>query len=497
MSVQFNDNSNIYLHQLGLDIAHQIADAGFVKGKCLVFSEQQAGDIKDLPNILNNLFYDIANQKGFHSKLHIIADELQDIVAPFFKAQTELIEKTLLEAERLCLSVFDTAFSSEIEKVDQQFKEAIQKIDRENRTLKDAPAFQKDLTNLSNRMDLLYSLTDYHFLPYKSEIDSKVNLYKEQLVRLKSVQESLHHQNLLDRLKILTENKGQTDPDQVNQLKQDLEEFIYDNFAPRLIGQLDEMIYKLSSDPKGGENWGQLHRYDDLGIFRQALLILMIDKKEPALIKEIGRDNLDRFYQAMHEYAFGPDGVDSIAWSKDMLPALVDTIDQVAKKILPLKEENDNLAYPFVFEYPLNHEPLFKPKNPISFVDEFDDFEAKPLLLPFPTDIEFNPPPIDHPLVDLVASDKPEIKALNQLLEQIAQVNNPLTPDGQSFIKTLIKETLKDDATRGSLYNMIYVIAGNKQSGDDRWGENHCADDLNRLYQAIENVKLSLAFEQD
>ena len=35
---------------------------------------------------------------------------------------------------------------------------------------------------------------------------------------------------------------------------------------------VDDQVYALAPEPKGGENWGQLHRYNDLSRLRGAVI---------------------------------------------------------------------------------------------------------------------------------------------------------------------------------------------------------------------------------
>lgn len=101
---------------------------------------------------------------------------------------------------------------------------------------------------------------------------------------------------------------------------------------------LDHKYYELSPGQKGGREWGKLHRWDNLGILNDALLRTIREIKEKEVFDKVKPDDLEDFYLALHEVAFGPTHTDPVAWAKREFPYLVDLIPVALEKMQEKKK---------------------------------------------------------------------------------------------------------------------------------------------------------------
>jgi hypothetical protein len=117
----------------------------------------------------------------------------------------------------------------------------------------------------------------------------------------------------------------------------------------------------------------------------------------------------------------------------------------------------------------------------LKHVIDFSDFE-RPILT---QDFDY----YSHdPQMQLIISLRDTIDTMQHLaLSESREVD-------KETIKALIKESLDTDLCN-ALYSQIYYIAEDKQANVPNWEEIHCADDLTRLLQALDNLKDSIVYQ--
>jgi hypothetical protein len=470
--------------EIGEFIINLAVNAGSLSQKCSALDNavEINPEKKSLPERLLNIFDAVQLQKKQYEEMIRQINTLQDIVAPVFNKQAEIIARSIDNSEAVSFQIFGKTFHPQGAKLERQFKKVIDTFNAYRKTPSEESLaeIKKEGTILQNNVQNFRSLAQRFIRQYEDPDPQNYETISDRidrLMRLVEFQSPGQLGNLYTRLKSVCESGEPIDAEIKKGLQQDFDEFI-GSFSSEMQNQFDEMIYKLAPHPKEGDLWGKLHRYDDLERFRQVLATIIQNDVEKVLIRN--DQDPEVFYQVLHEQAFGPDHENPIAWAKGELPSTIELVNSVIEKMLAQKyyqdysDEDSDTAYNDLHQVVTQSGP--PSLTNAQLFEILNQWETKSV---FSNTAQIIPP----------------MRMLEQLKEKLQEIaSESLFKVDKKAVKKAIQENLPDDLC-SSLYEHIYYIAEDKQPGDDGWGETHCADDMDRLVLAIHNLQQSIAYQ--
>lgn len=503
--------------QLATQFAQALQRTGVLQEKCNSLKEAADLDIlvenadlnieeNNLPQRVYELFEDILTERRQIEFLTQSLATLEEVVAPIFENQKIFINDSLLHTEQAAFNVRDRVFESKCEEIKSLFESAVEKLNlcRQEPTNENFKAADKEASNLAKRTQYIRALANRCFNPLESEF-RKMDLEKfNQFYDDSKLLQQLISEYAPGTFGILCASLRSACQKEVipAELKEELKaafELCLENqrFPSHLRDAIDGKIYELAPQPKGGKDWGKLHRFDDLNRFKQAFFTVLVEDSKTNLKTQILEGEFPDFFNFLLQEAFGPRNVDPEAWFHSEFPALLPVVDGVAQKFLKNKLKVQE-EYVFPFE-----DQAF---GVTPFEDQETDLRSEG---EDETDSENDAP--EHPQVNdadlkqqtltesfvLAQENNPRIQCIDDLRNKIVELDHAAEEKSSSInkeaVKNLIKENLDEDL-RDSLFGQIYFLAEEKQSSVGNWGEIHCADDLARLYRALDNLKISVAF---
>ena len=298
---------------------------------------------------LANLMIGIAGQMAVLKKIQAETPAL---------SKTELIEKSLRAALRKGYKIFDQIFFAQVKKANKKFDTTVDKLNafRTNPTKATLEETAANLQKLQNRATLLHSLkgrclatlTPFEIQSLK-ELDSKIK-------RLQILIDPTFQKGpapLFTKLAIIC-NQLPISPKETQEIKNLAEETI-SWLETQDQKSLDSWIYKLAPQPKSAHNqWGLLHRYDDLARFRRAFFKTILSPIEKFLQRDENGPQLNdtqmrAFWESLHRLAFGPQVDDPIAWAKSEFPSMSPLIKEALQQVAPdyyVSQKNENNDLP-------------------------------------------------------------------------------------------------------------------------------------------------------
>ena len=216
---------------------------------------------------------------------------------------------------------------------------------------------------------------------------------------------------------------------------------------------IDGQIYALAPKPKGGPNWGKLHRFDDLNRLKQAIANVISQdfdrwlKAESPLKDNAEAQNL--FYRNIHAFSDeAPTDAEPVTWAKQNIAYNLKNIDRALR----------------VVQQELN--------PPAFFEDEEDD-----LLASFHEDGKLSS------VSEVPETVSPEVAALQQIRD-ILQITSMSEGGKKTLVKAGIMKLPAE--VRNPLFGEIWDLAASYRKNEPKWGENHCVDNLTTLEIALD-----------
>ncbi|MBS0651183.1 MAG: hypothetical protein JSR93_08475, partial [Verrucomicrobia bacterium] len=211
--------------------------------------------------------------------------------------------------------------------------------------------------------------------------------------------------------------------------------------------QVNYWVWKLSGE-KAGENYGQVHRYDDLGILKEAILRTMKSLADKIMKEEAAELDQEAVYAKLYEIIGEPEVENPMVWMKE------------------------NACY-YTREL---HEAIYEVKFPRRDFAVFEGFDE------FPPTFDFNPGglPIHFPQSSsfFTLPQKQEFTSIFEELDGAATVEPELRERIEAMIGRLSEKGLAD-----TINYEIWRLGGQKPG--DNWGVVHRYDDPAVLRQAL------------
>jgi hypothetical protein len=496
MAIKFEFTNSV---QLGVQFAQVAQRTGVLKEQCNsletaadLLAENTAVNNEEnrLPNQICDLFDAIFAEKRQIEFLTQSLVTVEEAVAPIFEEQKVFINNSLENIEMSALQLRSRVFGTELDAIKRLFDSAVEKLNkcRQDPTNENSKVAEKEVSNLAPRVYQMRSLTHRCFstlesLVTKSELETYDQFHADtkRLEQLISEYTQETFGNLCARLKSACQKKP-IPTELQEQLKAAFGQILEEKQLPsHLVDAIDGKIYELAPPPKGGKDWGKLHRFDDLNRFKKAFFAVLGEDFKMNLKKQIPEDELPEFYNFLLQLTFGPRDTEPETWVQSEFPAFVRSVDAFAQRFLKEREERVSKKWEeeFVSSSEEDENGFNIPSFEKSSVTE-DDLKQQSLIDSF-----------------ISAQDNTRIKSIKTLRSLIAELDQAAyetsSPIDKKIVTNLIKENLEADLCH-SLFSQIYFLAEDKQPGVSNWGEVHCADDLPRLYRALDNLKLSVAF---
>jgi len=211
--------------------------------------------------------------------------------------------------------------------------------------------------------------------------------------------------------------------------------------------QVNYWVWKLSGE-KAGENYGEVHRYDDLGILKEAILRTSKSLADKIMKEEAAEIEPEAVYAKLYEIIGEPEVENPMGWMKE------------------------NACY-YTREL---HNAIYEVKFPRRDFQVFDDFDE------FPATFDFNPSglPIDfsQPPSFFIPPQKHEFTSIFEELDGASTVQPELKDRIEAMIENLSRNGLAD-----TINYEIWRLGGQKPG--DNWGVVHRYDDPAVLRQAL------------
>jgi len=241
--------------------------------------------------------------------------------------------------------------------------------------------------------------------------------------------------------------------------------------------QVNYWVWKLSGE-QAGENYGQVHRYDDLGILKEALLRTTKSLADKIMKEEAEEIEPEAVYAKLYEIIGEPEIENPMGWMKEnacyYIRELHDAIDEVKFPRRDFQLFDDFDAFPATFEFNPSGLPIdfsqpprfFLPPQKHEFTSIFD-FNPNGSQLHFSEPPRLSIPPQKHRFTSIfeelngAATVQPELKVL------IEQMIGVLSQNG-------LADTINYE---------IWRLGGQKPG--DNWGVVHRYDDPAVLRQAL------------
>lgn len=206
---------------------------------------------------------------------------------------------------------------------------------------------------------------------------------------------------------------------------------------------------------KPGENWGVVHRYDDLAVLRQALMVAVKrDVQEHFVAVQFAdEDDHDEFYAQITQISFGdfeiPSHIDPVAYGKEnitfQLHRIAEARAAVNSKIEKRREHKGRES-----------------------------------------DGEF------IQVIEAAIAKNPAAKSLADILNSIDRATNPFAPTGAvEKCKAQIKAKVEGSGFATEFREQIFIgiwKINEEPKGDSNYGLNHYLDNLEILSRALFNI---------
>jgi len=213
--------------------------------------------------------------------------------------------------------------------------------------------------------------------------------------------------------------------------------------------QVNYWVWKLSGE-KPGENYGQVHRYDDLGILHEAILRTMKSLADKIMKEEAAGLEPEAVYTKLFEIIGEPQVENPNVWMQENICYYTDKLREAIEQV----------------------------KFPGRQFDVIDPVA--------PSDMAFAPP---APAFDLSELDSvpalvaPQKHAYTQVLAELSAVGeSSISPELKERIEVMISE-LSEKGQANTINYEVWRIGG-KKSGEN-WGVAHRYDDPAVLSQAL------------
>lgn len=270
---------------------------------------------------------------------------LSDSEALPYEKYVQLIESSHNDALQNGLWVFDKIFTTQVGRINKKFSDTVDTLNAfrttpTKTTLDEAEAAFK---KLQNQVTLLHSFSDkcnVSLTPLETESLEDIDLSTKRLQVIIDPNSQKIPTPLFTKLAIICNRV----PISLS-LKEEQEikkqgEGAISQLEKQDQDSLDGWIYKLAPPPKGGKEWGRIHRFDDLARFRNAFSKTILASIERRLQNEEEGPHLkDRqvtvFWESLHQLAFGPQVDDSIAWAKNELPVIGPLVKEALLQVVP------------------------------------------------------------------------------------------------------------------------------------------------------------------
>jgi hypothetical protein len=328
--------------QLAQQFAQNAMNAGALQQKChSFFKTMEIDSLKDaLPDSVCDLFEDILEQKQQSESMMNSLKTLDEVAAPILKKQAELIRDSIETAENLTIDIRDRVFDAQCDRISRQFEKALEtlKVCRNHPTQENFKAANLEISDLVQRTTNIRSLAQHCSIEYRKMDVERFNDFDFDAQRLEQLITAYRpgtFGNLCARLKSACQN-DEIPIDLKAELTEAFERSLKEEGFPiEFLNLVDVKIFELAPEPKGGEHWGKLHRYDDLNRFKQAFYTALAEDFEKNLkSSQIFKNDLPEFYATFLQEAFGPTDVDARTWVQGEFPCLMDIVDSVIKKFL-------------------------------------------------------------------------------------------------------------------------------------------------------------------
>jgi hypothetical protein len=150
--------------------------------------------------------------------------------------------------------------------------------------------------------------------------------------------------------------------------------------------QVNYWVWKLSGE-KAGENYGQVHRYDDLGILKEAILRTTKSLADKIMKEEAAELTPDNVYAKLFEIIGGPEVENPRVWMKEnacyYTGELRDAIKDVkfARRVFQTLEDFGDLIPALNFNG-FSEPPRYIPPQKHEFTSIFEELDGVPSIQP-------------------------------------------------------------------------------------------------------------------
>ncbi|MBS0605445.1 MAG: hypothetical protein JSR57_00730 [Verrucomicrobia bacterium] len=245
---------------------------------------------------------------------------------------------------------------------------------------------------------------------------------------------------------------------------------VYPDLKDRIEGMIDELSNKGLADTinfeiwnrcgrKPGENWGVVHRYDDLSVLKEALMVAVRrDVHENFVAKHFAdEDDRDAFYAQITGISFGafevPSHIDPVAFGKENI----------------------------VFHLHRTGEALEAVKIRIEQRREQKARESDNAM---------------GQIIQAAIAKNPAAKSLADMLDYIDRATDAFALSGSvEKCKAQIKAKIEGSDFAADLRNQIFIgiwKVNEEPSGDSNYGLNHYLDNLEVLSQVLLNILVEI-----
>ncbi len=357
------------------------------------------------------------------------------------------------EMDEAIEDIYEKPFHFLQDKIDEKMQLTVERLNlfRKNPTDENLTSANQAVEKLQKKVAKLVELPKIigvNFTKQQSQFLQEIECVSEILFSLISPDSSCALPSLLNRLSVITHSQHSLLPEEKTGFGSEFNSAIIDQLPESVQNALDGKIYELSPHPKGGKDWGKLHRYDDLKRFEQAfeevhLLELKKVLQDNPEGPQLTDDEMTTLFTHLHAIVYGPEDVDPVEWVKKHISRFDHLINDAIKLIRPEEDENSV-------------------ESSIEVSQKDASFHSK-------EEVVLNP--------------------LESELDRLQQVSTSTKIDPNAVREILQKHLQQEELN--TLYGIIYQIAEDKWV-EDGWGEKHCADHLPRLIQAVKQLKLQM-----
>src|ERR1700722_3042286 len=509
-------------HWLGIQLARNIGFAAVlakVVSDCkekIETNPAKGTPPKRLTDIFTSVNEQIHQSITLKNKISMLRNN--DVVSSY-QAQNRYVLCSLERSQKRALNIVTPLFEVQYESVESQFKEIVLSLN----IYRDFP-FQTKLMMIERDIDHLRSCLENLEQLGRSTALSEQSLKRmsklkddcEILSKVVASQQPGEKGHLIMRLKNFCRYPGQFSNDTQDELYAALDAMISILHDP-LKEQLHHLIRAhLPDGADKDDKWCVIHRYDDIKFFKDALTMIIVKKFENEMLDlKFTPKEIYQYYPLMFEMVFGPEGKNPEQWVKSELYALLDLSEQVLQKILSQRKQNSPAKPVDLSSDELSSDELSSDEF-FSSEDETDSIDEEEHDIVFGTPRIANRKQLSFATPRIVNREQlrfatPRIanrEQLSNLLEKLHAIEFKAKKKSIPVNKALIQKAIVDTLSEGlrkSLYGMIFYLAPEKPHKESKkektdcaeniqergWGETHCAEDIQRLYEAINVLKIT------